>query len=406
MQQSRIPQIRWQLSSGQLILTALPATITDMPDAVSNSWYDPDVTNECAGIYKTVLDAVEAAGIAIVFSAGNNGPGASTITKPKNLSTDEVNVFCVANINGASYLGGNMNPISNTSSRGPSLCGGTGSLLFKPEVSAPGTSVRSSVPGGGYGLKSGTSMASPHVAGAIALLREAFPTLTGWEVKMALYNTAIDLGTQGEDNTYGRGLINILAAYNMLLPVELSAFTAEQKMNDVVLSWSTSTEINNSGFSVERRSEDGIWIEAGFVSGKGSTTELNNYQYTDRGLNTGKYIYRLKQIDFNGSLNYSKEIEVVVSAPAEFTLMQNFPNPFNPATTIEFSLPEKSDITINIYSALGELVSKLAAGSFDAGYHSVNFDASKLTSGTYIYQMTANAGGKSFTSTKKMSLVK
>jgi subtilisin family serine protease len=383
-----------------------PSTITDMPDAISNSWYDPSTTNECSGIYKTTMDAIEAAGIAVVFSAGNNGPGASTITKPKNINTDEANVFCVANINGASYLSGNLNPIASSSSRGPSLCGGTGSLLFKPEVSAPGTSVRSAVPGGGYGLKSGTSMASPHVAGAITLLREAFPTLTGWEIKMALYNTAIDLGTAGEDNTYGKGLIDIFAAYNVLLPVELSAFTAVQKGNDVLLNWTTSTEINNSGFNVQRKDTEGNWTEAGFVSGKGSTTEISKYEFTDKGLNSGSYIYRLQQVDFDGSFEYSPEVEITVSAPTNFALMQNYPNPFNPATTIEFSLPEKSDVTLNIYSALGELVTTLATGDFDAGYHTINFDASKLTSGTYMYQITANYDGKIFTSTKKMSLVK
>lgn len=88
-----------------------PATIDDMPDAISNSWYDPNVTNECTGIYKTTLDAVEAAGIAVVFSAGNSGPGASTITKPKNINTNEVNVFCVGAIDAALYSGGNNNPI-------------------------------------------------------------------------------------------------------------------------------------------------------------------------------------------------------------------------------------------------------------------------------------------------------
>ncbi len=134
-------------------------TISDMPDAISNSWYDPDVTNECSGIYKTTLDAVEAAGIAVVFSAGNSGPGASTITKPKKLSTNEVNIFCTAAIDGAQYIGGNTNPIASFSSRGPSTCGGTGSLLIKPEVSAPGVSVRSSGSSTGYTLLSGTSMA-------------------------------------------------------------------------------------------------------------------------------------------------------------------------------------------------------------------------------------------------------
>jgi len=186
-----------------------PNTINDMPDVISNSWYDPNATDECTGIYKTTFDAVEAAGIAIVFSAGNNGPGASTITKPKNINTNEVNVFAVGNINGntAGY------PIASSSSRGPSTCGGTGSLLIKPEVVAPGTSVRSSIRGGGYGTMTGTSMASPHVAGAIALLKQVFPNLTGTQLKYALYNTAVDLGVDGEDNTYGKGLIDVYAAF-------------------------------------------------------------------------------------------------------------------------------------------------------------------------------------------------
>jgi bacillopeptidase F len=186
-----------------------PNTINDMPDVISNSWYDPNATDECTGIYKQTFDAIEAAGIAIVFSAGNNGPNASTITKPKNINTNEVNVFCVGNINGntAGY------PIASSSSRGPSTCGGTGSLLIKPEVVAPGTSVRSSVRGGGYSTMSGTSMASPHVAGAIALLKQVFPNLTGSQLKYALYNTAVDLGDPGEDNTYGKGLIDVYAAF-------------------------------------------------------------------------------------------------------------------------------------------------------------------------------------------------
>ncbi|MCU0344895.1 MAG: S8 family serine peptidase, partial [Ignavibacterium sp.] len=171
-----------------------PLTITDMPDAINNSWFDPDVSNECSGIYKTTLDAVEAAGIAVVFSAGNSGSGASTITKPKNINTNNVNVMCTAAIDGASYLGGNTNPIASFSSRGPSVCGGTGSLLIKPEVSAPGVNVRSSGTSSGYSFLSGTSMAAPHVAGAVALLKQFAPNLTGKQILEALYNTAVDLG--------------------------------------------------------------------------------------------------------------------------------------------------------------------------------------------------------------------
>lgn len=89
-------------------------------------------------------------------------------------------------------------------------------MTIKPEAVAPGTSVRSAVPGG-YGFKTGTSMASPHAGGVIALLMEAFPWATGTEIKLALLATATDLGVAGEDNTYGHGLIDAGAAYQFLL---------------------------------------------------------------------------------------------------------------------------------------------------------------------------------------------
>ncbi len=189
-----------------------PSTTSDMPDAICNSWYDPNTTNECNSLYRTTFDAVEAAGIAIVFSAGNSGSGASTITMPKNINNDTVSVFCV----GATEINPPYN-IAGFSSRGPSTCNAVGSLLIKPEVAAPGVGVRSAVAGGGYSNYSGTSMAAPHVTGAILLLKEAFPNLTGRQIKMALYMSATDMGAPGEDNDYGMGLINVPAAYNYLI---------------------------------------------------------------------------------------------------------------------------------------------------------------------------------------------
>ncbi len=845
-----------------------PLTITDMPDVISNSWFDPDVSNECSGIYKTTLDAVEAAGIAVVFSAGNSGPGTSTITKPKNINTNNVNVMCTAAIDGASYLGGNTNPIASFSSRGPSVCGGTGSLLIKPEVSAPGVSVRSSGTSTGYSVLSGTSMAAPHVAGAVALLKQFAPNLTGKQILEALYNTAVDLGAAGEDNNYGMGLIDVYAAflslgtpdstapepivdlsvgsstsnsltlqwtvpydssmngvtgydirystsvitdsaafynatqlpftaipdtaggsdtylvegldfttpyyfsiksrdvwsnwsplsnsatgttlaapqisvapvsinkilnpfdvvvdtvtvsnvsvdpstldfsvtmenntfpegiistklipkYNQLadvmetslkdnpqeiggisidgaggpdlfgykwrdsnepngpqyvwndiaanpnavavtfpngtlddgytnavpigfnftfygieysniylstngflsftaltnatytnaqipvvtvpnnmiaifwddldgrtqgtvhrlldgnkfiiqftnwqkynatgsltfqvvihqngkivvyynnmnatlnsatvgienaagndglqvaynanyvannlalefaaepdwlsnnvnggtlfngnsvdveltfraedypagnysmdlnvasndpvnplvtipvtmeisiIPVELTSFVANNDRNNVTLNWATATEVNNSGFQIERKlNGTSEWTNVSFVSGKGTSTERNNYSYMDKSLTVGKYSYRLKQVDLDGTYEYSPVIEVDVNAPDEFTLYQNYPNPFNPTTTIEYSLPEKSDVTISIYSAIGELVKTLVNGTIESGYHKITFNAADLTSGTYIYQIKAVGNGRTFVDTKKMILIK
>ncbi len=193
-----------------------PNTVNDMPDVINNSWFDR--ASSCNQLFQTLFINVETAGIAIVFSAGNSGlNGASSITVPKNINTSLVNTFCVANIQGNLFLNGNFNPIAARSSRGPSVCGGEGSLLIKPEVSAPGTRVRSCIQQGQYGLLSGTSMAAPHVSGAIALLKEAFPHLTGEQLKLALYYTASDLGVPGEDNTYGMGLIDVFAAYQYLL---------------------------------------------------------------------------------------------------------------------------------------------------------------------------------------------
>lgn len=190
-----------------------PFTFEDMPDAVNNSWYDPTIDDDCTSIYVDILTALDALGIAVIFSAGNQGPEVQTISPPHNINTDIVNSFTVGALNGNTATF----PIASFSSRGPSNCGGEGSLLIKPEVSAPGVSVRSSVPGGGYAFFNGTSMAAPHVTGAVLLLKEAFPYLAGHEIKLALYNTCTDLGEPGEDNTYGMGLIDVEKAFNYLV---------------------------------------------------------------------------------------------------------------------------------------------------------------------------------------------
>lgn len=194
-------------------------TSDDIPDVINNSWgRSNDVEDQdwdvCPDFVIPVLNAVEAAGIANVFSAGNEGPDPESISVPHNINTGLVNSFTVAAVNGIG-LGPSWN-VADFSSRGPSLCGGEGSLLIKPEVSAPGVNVRSCVDSDGYDLFSGTSMAAPHVSGAVLLLKEAFPYLTGEELLLALYYTAIDQGVPGEDNTFGMGVINVKNAYDYL----------------------------------------------------------------------------------------------------------------------------------------------------------------------------------------------
>jgi len=187
-----------------------PATTDDMPTVINCSIFDPDITTQCNAAlnpYINVLTALETAGVAVVWSAGNSGPGTSTITPPKNVNLDEVHFWATGALDG-----NNPNfPIASFSSRGPVIAEcitGIPSLDIKPEASAPGVSVRSSQ-FNSYGNLSGTSMAAPHVSGAIALLKEAHPNRTGHELKMALYLTAVDLGAPGEDNNYGMGIIDV-----------------------------------------------------------------------------------------------------------------------------------------------------------------------------------------------------
>lgn len=190
------------------------STVNDIPDVINNSWGQaggPDTTI-CVSWATQIFNMVEAAGVAITFSAGNEGPGPATVKHPQFVNTSDVNIFSIGAIDGNNAA----LPIAGFSSRGPSLCGQTGSLLIKPEVVAPGVNVRSAYGKTGYGSLSGTSMSCPHVSGAVVLLKEAFPQLGGDSLLYALYASAIDMGGPGEDNTFGRGRIDVLAAYNYL----------------------------------------------------------------------------------------------------------------------------------------------------------------------------------------------
>ena len=129
------------------------------------------------------------------------------------------------------------------------------------------------------------------------------------------------------------------------LPVELSAFTSTVSNRDVTLNWSTASELNNSGFDIERSLTEGQWTKAGNVQGNGTTNELKNYQFTDKNLSSGTYSYRLKQIDFNGNFEYfNLNEEIIVGIPDQFSLSQNYPNPFNPTTKIDFQLPDRKSV--------------------------------------------------------------
>jgi hypothetical protein len=191
------------------------------------------------------------------------------------------------------------------------------------------------------------------------------------------------------------------------VPVELISFSATTDSKNVNLNWATATEINNSGFKIERKYDRTDWLEIGFVPGHGTTTEKQNYSYIDQNVNAGIYSYRLKQVDFDGTFKYSNEILVNFTAPLEFTLDQNFPNPFNPSTTINYSIPNSSFVQLIVYNSIGQEIAILVNEIIEGGNHSVDFDASNLPSGIYLYKLTASGtNGNEFQNIKKMILLK
>lgn len=197
-------------------------------------------------------------------------------------------------------------------------------------------------------------------------------------------------------------------SYDFPMPVELTSFNSIINGNNVNLTWNTSLEINNSGFAIERavvnNGTSSEWLNIGSVPGKGNSSTVTNYSYTDRGLNTGSYNYRLKQIDINGNFEYyNLDNEVIIGAPAKFNLSQNYPNPFNPETKIDYQLSRSGNMNLSVYDINGRLVSTIFNGFRDAGYYTVTFNASNLASGVYYYRIEFE---NSFDKVNKMIVVK
>ena len=195
-----------------------------------------------------------------------------------------------------------------------------------------------------------------------------------------------------------------------VFPVELTSFNATGHNGKVELSWKTATETNNYGFEVERRSMNNQqltlngWQKIAFVEGHGTTSAPQSYAYSDESARVGKYSYRLKQIDRDGKFIFHPEVEVAFAiSPSTVWLENNYPNPFNPSTTISFVLGTTGKASLKIFNILGQEVVTLANGEFTAGeVQTFTFDASRIASGIYYYQL--KSGDK--TAMKKMMLLK
>ncbi|MBI1937865.1 MAG: T9SS type A sorting domain-containing protein [Ignavibacteriales bacterium] len=192
-----------------------------------------------------------------------------------------------------------------------------------------------------------------------------------------------------------------LLKYDSTTPVELVFFAASTEDGYVKLEWETATEINNFGFSVQRKTDNEVWEEIGFVHGHGNSNSPKYYLFVDQSPPGGEVFYRIKQIDFDGAFKYYGPVDVAVNI-ARFTLNQNFPNPFNPVTTISYWLPEKTNVKLVVFDILGREVAELVNGEQASGVYNIKFDGSNLNSGIYFYRLDAGE----FTDVKKLLLVK
>jgi len=273
---------------------ANPETTDDMPDVINNSWA---IGSQCSEYFLEAITNIEMAGVAMVHAAGNDGPGPGTIINPADLNVSNMTAFSVGAVVG--YHEDLI--IADFSSRGPTPCtAGTGDSI-KPEVVAPGFWIRSSRLSGSYTYSNGTSYAAPHVAGAIALLKQAFPNKTGNELKQMLYENARDLGVAGEDNTYGMGVIDVYKAYFVNQfpgtpkhPGNFTAYSDYLSPSSVNLTWTDPVELVGGGALVNF--EIRIWRNNEFLTSISPDEEM----YSDEGLTDGQnYQYEIFSFDLD-----------------------------------------------------------------------------------------------------------
>jgi Secretion system C-terminal sorting domain len=215
---------------------------------------------------------------------------------------------------------------------------------------------------------------------------------------------ALRQGTASSSPTLQIDGIAVSNSWNTVLPVEMETFSSSVSGRNVSLYWTISAQTNNSGFEIERAGKfNSVWKKIGFINGNGNSSVPQNYSFTDVAVNTGVYYYRLKQVDYNGFHEYYYlNHEVEIGIPGKYNLSQNFPNPFNPVTVINYDLPKAADVRLGLYDITGKKVMSVVNEKQEAGYYSVSVNASQLSSGIYFYSLTAD----DYIKTKSMMLVK
>ncbi|MEO7175841.1 MAG: S8 family serine peptidase, partial [Saprospiraceae bacterium] len=300
------------------------------PMVINNSWTCPPVEgcnspSSIDSLYNAIV-ACRASGIVVVASAGNSGSDCGSVSEPPPFLASSFTI-------GATDIN---DVIAGFSSRGPGIYNGT---RVKPDVSAPGVNVRSTIPGDAYGNLSGTSMAGPHVVGAVALILSTRPALqyNPDTIESILRYTALPLtsgqtcggvpGSEIPNNTYGNGRINVLAAVEAALasPLEvvIRYFEASTDQKVVLLKWATETEFNASHFVIQRSTDTKNWEDIGSVAALGNSTSLHHYQFTDNNAIKGISYYRLKQMDLDLLADYSQVRAIQIGKKTLITLSPN-----------------------------------------------------------------------------------
>ena len=378
--------LEWADSIGVDVTSTSLGYIGYDPPFVGYTWEDMDGNTT---IITRAADLAAGLGIVVVNSAGNEGSNSShnTLGAP----SDGDSVFAIGSVTSSGTR-------SSFSSVGPTVDG-----RIKPDFMAMGSNVYHA---GSFGTNTywggdGTSFSCPLAAGVCALILQKNPTLTPMQVREALRTTASL--SNNPNNQFGWGIIDALDAINsMIVPVELTSFTANYTDQKVELTWITATETNNYGFEVERRDDSSGYETLAFISGNGTTTNSVTYGYVDNNLYAGRYYYRLKQVDFDGSFKYSDEVFVEIPILSDFQLFQNYPNPFNPSTKIKFYSPSQDKIKIGLYDLLGEEIAILFNDVVNSGSYEIEINGSNLASGIYFVKMV----GKQDQQTIKISLIK
>ena len=367
-----VAAMEWADSIGvDVTSTSLGYIDYDFP-FTSYTWEDMDGNT---AIITIAGDLAVAKGIVVVNSAGNEGYNSSHNTLGAPADGDSVIAIGAVTSSGIR---------TSFSSVGPSADG-----RIKPDLMAMGSNVyHADSFGNNYWSGGGTSYSCPLVAGVCALLLDANPNLTPMEVLDILRSTATLSTTP--NNEYGWGIIDALDAINMIpVPVELTTFKADYFNGKVNLEWITVTEMNNFGFEIERRDDLSSYQTIAFVDGNGTSTNRVTYNYVDDNLTANRYYYRLKQLDFDGSFEYSSEIYADVEKLSDFKLFQNYPNPFNPSTKIKYFIPFAGYLKIGLYDVLGNEIKILQENEVEAGSYELEIDGTGLSSGTYFVKMIA-----------------